>query len=293
MFRKIERKIERFLWKVALGGLLSVALIYFMSQLPIEILLFLGISIFIILIAIGFRKIVWSSDKYVNERGYVVLRKLNELEHRWIAMQILNRELKSNEVVHHINGKKTENQLSNLCLMDRDKHEHFHSWLSWKKDKEGRYPSVSTQKSTLVNQYGGLLLTDVDPTSASIESEIENRKLVNDVTPLNGNVGSNEIKLTIKQEHSEETNKFQISDEMRRELFIALRDERKRLSEKFGVPPFLIFDDKTLNGIVELLPDSEFKMLQVKGVGQKKVDKYGSYFLGIIRKFKEDNSILE
>lgn len=97
MFRKIERKIERFLLKIIFVSLLLVAAIYFISQLQIEILLFLAISIFIVLAAIGLRKIVWSSDKYVNERGYVVLKKLNELEHRWIAMQVINRELKSNE----------------------------------------------------------------------------------------------------------------------------------------------------------------------------------------------------
>jgi|GEM_PF-5006782 len=72
MFRKIERKIERFLLKIIFVSLLLVAAIYFISQLQIEILLFLAISIFIVLAAIGLRKIVWSSDKYVNERGYVV-----------------------------------------------------------------------------------------------------------------------------------------------------------------------------------------------------------------------------
>lgn len=291
MFRKFERKIERFLWKVTFGSLLFVFSLYFISQVPLDILLFLIISIFIVLAAIGIRKIIWSSEKYIDKRGYVVLKKVNELEHRWIAMKVISRELKSNEVVHHINGKKTENQLSNLCVMDRDKHEHFHSWLSWKKDKEGLYPSLSAQKSTLVTQYGGLLLADFRSTSASIESVIENRALGKDASVVSEAVGLREVSVSIKKIHSEEAKKFQLSDEMHRELFIVLRDERKRLSEKFGVPPYLIFDDKTLHGIAALLPDSEFKMLEIRGVGQKKVDKYGGYFLGIIRKFKEDNSI--
>lgn len=79
MFRKFERKIERFLWKVTFGSLLFVFSLYFISQVPLDILLFLIISIFIVLAAIGIRKIIWSSEKYIDKRGYVVLKKVNEL----------------------------------------------------------------------------------------------------------------------------------------------------------------------------------------------------------------------
>lgn len=96
--------------------------------------------------------------KHTDSRGYVVLSDLKELEHRSIAKQILKRELKQNEIVHHINGKKTDNRIWNLCLMDREKHEHFHSWLKWKKEKSSRYPSIKVQQKTLEEEYDGMLL---------------------------------------------------------------------------------------------------------------------------------------
>lgn len=45
--------------------------------------------------------------------------------------------------------------------MDSEKHEHHHSWLKWKKEKTGRYPSIAQQKRVLENEYGGMLLESV------------------------------------------------------------------------------------------------------------------------------------
>ncbi len=98
---------------------------------------------------------------YINEKGYVVLYQEDELEHRHIAKHILNRDLYQNEIVHHINGKKTDNVIGNLCLMDCEKHEHFHSWLRWKKEKSGHYPSIGHQKNVLEREYGGTLLENL------------------------------------------------------------------------------------------------------------------------------------
>src|ERR1039457_1543372 len=84
--------------------------------------------VLLVLVVGAFFKPWFRPDKYVNSRGYVVLSEENELEHRHIAKQKLGRDLKENEIVHHINGNKTDNQIRNLCLMDREKHEHFHSW---------------------------------------------------------------------------------------------------------------------------------------------------------------------
>jgi alkyl hydroperoxide reductase subunit AhpC len=106
-------------------------------------------------------KAQFSPKKYINEYGYFVLSLQKELEHRYIAKQRLGRNLKPNEIVHHINGIKTDNEIGNLCLMDRQKHEYFHSWLSWMKKKTNRYPTINNQKRVLVSEYGGMLLEDV------------------------------------------------------------------------------------------------------------------------------------
>ncbi|MHB8727564.1 MAG: HNH endonuclease signature motif containing protein [Sulfuricaulis sp.] len=53
------------------------------------------------------------------------------LEHRWIVEQHLGRKLIASENVHHINGNKLDNRLSNLTVMSRRDHSIHHTPLTW------------------------------------------------------------------------------------------------------------------------------------------------------------------
>ncbi|ANK62379.1 DNA helicase RecQ [Loigolactobacillus backii] len=66
------------------------------------------------------------------------------------------------------------------------------------------------------------------------------------------------------------------------ELFQKLRQLRRELAEKQQVPPFVIFSDKTLHALAGELPTNLTEMLEVKGIGQSKLDKYGQQFLDAI-----------
>ncbi|MGM0501609.1 MAG: DNA helicase RecQ [Bacillota bacterium] len=68
------------------------------------------------------------------------------------------------------------------------------------------------------------------------------------------------------------------------QLFDMLRDLRKSLAAKEGVPPFIIFPDSALRDMVDKLPTTNKEMLKVKGVGTAKLKKYGQQFL---KKIKE------
>ena len=66
------------------------------------------------------------------------------------------------------------------------------------------------------------------------------------------------------------------------DLFERLRKLRKQLADKNKVPPYVIFSDATLRGMVDLLPRNEVEFLQVNGVGQEKLKRYGYEFLTAI-----------
>ena len=65
-------------------------------------------------------------------------------------------------------------------------------------------------------------------------------------------------------------------------LFDQLRGLRKRLADQQGVPPYIIFGDATLIQMARDKPLSEAELLGVLGVGQHKLEKYGSAFLEAI-----------
>ena len=65
-------------------------------------------------------------------------------------------------------------------------------------------------------------------------------------------------------------------------LWEALRETRRTIAEEAGVPPFVVFHDTTLKELVRLRPDSPKAMLQVHGVGQAKLERYGEAFLAVI-----------
>jgi ATP-dependent DNA helicase RecQ len=69
-------------------------------------------------------------------------------------------------------------------------------------------------------------------------------------------------------------------------LFEHLRALRKRLADEQGVPPYVVFGDATLVEMSRLRPGNETELLDVNGVGQVKLERYGTTFLGAIRDFE-------
>jgi ATP-dependent DNA helicase RecQ len=66
-------------------------------------------------------------------------------------------------------------------------------------------------------------------------------------------------------------------------LFDALREERLRLAKLQGVPPYVIFHDATLRAMALARPTHPHDMLNLPGVGQGKLDRYGDDFLAVVR----------
>jgi len=67
----------------------------------------------------------WKGGKRTDGYGYVQIYKGNQkykAEHILIMEKHLGRKLKSNEVIHHINGIRKDNRIENLIVMIRSKH---------------------------------------------------------------------------------------------------------------------------------------------------------------------------
>jgi ATP-dependent DNA helicase RecQ len=70
-------------------------------------------------------------------------------------------------------------------------------------------------------------------------------------------------------------------------LFRELRKLRKQLSEDEGVPPYVVFNDATLLELAQYKPTTEAEMLNINGIGHRKLERYGALFLECIREYAE------
>ncbi len=75
-------------------------------------------------------------------------------------------------------------------------------------------------------------------------------------------------------------------------LFKMLKDLRKDISKKEKLPPFVIFQDPSLEDMCIQFPITEEEMQRVTGVGVGKAKKYGKPFLEVIKSYVEENDIM-
>jgi len=69
------------------------------------------------------------------------------------------------------------------------------------------------------------------------------------------------------------------------ELFEQLRALRKGLAGEKGVPPYVVFSDKTLHEMCRVFPTTKDGMAGISGVGETKLARYGDAFTAAIREF--------
>ena len=72
-------------------------------------------------------------------------------------------------------------------------------------------------------------------------------------------------------------------------LFEQLKGLRLAIAREEGMPPYIVFSDKTLIDMCARLPGNKQEMLAVSGVGEHKFQKYGERFLDEIAKFAADH----
>lgn len=75
-------------------------------------------------------------------------------------------------------------------------------------------------------------------------------------------------------------------------LFSMLKDLRKQMARKENLPPFVIFQDPSLEDMAIQYPIKMDELIQITGVGAGKAQKYGDPFLELINKYVEENEII-
>ena len=86
-------------------------------------------------------------------------------------------------------------------------------------------------------------------------------------------------RLDVKSTKAAETKEYD------KALFARMKHLRKAIADEHNVPPFVIFSDATLIDMVQKLPMSKRDMLSVSGVGETKLERYGSAFLTLIEEY--------
>jgi len=75
-------------------------------------------------------------------------------------------------------------------------------------------------------------------------------------------------------------------------LYSILKDTRKKISKKMNVPPFVIFQDPSLEAMATTYPITYEELQNIPGVGAGKAKRYGEEFLRIIKEYVEENEII-
>jgi ATP-dependent DNA helicase RecQ len=79
----------------------------------------------------------------------------------------------------------------------------------------------------------------------------------------------------------ERGNKFEVNPK----LWEALREVRRNIAEENGVPAFVVFSDATLLDMCQKHPLTDGEFLEVSGVGEVKLERYGERFFKVLKNF--------
>jgi ATP-dependent DNA helicase RecQ len=81
---------------------------------------------------------------------------------------------------------------------------------------------------------------------------------------------------------------LEFENEQEMQLFEKLRRLRLEMARELGLPPYVVFHDKTLKEMAILKPQNRTGMLQVTGIGEVKLERYGDRFLDVIKEVSEN-----
>ena len=130
-----------------------------------------------------------------------------------------------------------------------------------------------------------------------LTKDIENYGLLK-ITPDGMQFLSNPVSFMLAEDHdyadtTDEENAFGArTAAVDEELFSVLKDLRKKISKQKDVPPFVIFQDPSLEDMAIQYPINLDELQNISGVGAGKAQRYGEEFVEIIKKYVEEKEII-
>jgi ATP-dependent DNA helicase RecQ len=76
------------------------------------------------------------------------------------------------------------------------------------------------------------------------------------------------------------------------ELFSIIKDLRKKMSKKLELPPYVIFQDPSLEAMATTYPVTVTELQNIPGVGAGKAKRYGREFVDVIKRYVDENEII-
>jgi len=102
-----------------------------------------------------------------------------------------------------------------------------------------------------------------------------------------------ELRRDTPQSKAKRTTKTRLPVDIDVALWEALRECRRELAEEQGVPPYVIFHDRTLQELCVSMPETMSQFSDIGGVGERKLEKYGAIFLAVIGEHLSASTIMQ
>jgi ATP-dependent DNA helicase RecQ len=109
--------------------------------------------------------------------------------------------------------------------------------------------------------------------------------------PLLRGEESIQLRRDVKPQSAKRQTKTPLPGDIDVSLWEALRERRRRFADEQGVPPYVIFHDRTLQEMCVDVPQTLPEFSRLNGVGERKLEKYGAEFLQVINEHLQGASV--
>lgn len=97
------------------------------------------------------------------------------------------------------------------------------------------------------------------------------------------------LKAEIDRQEEQTSSKRRLVYGERLQLQADLRRLRSEFADQLEMEPYKVFNDETLDDIVEKLPSTEKELIKCRGIAQKRCDRYGGVILQLVSQYQNDN----